>query len=34
MRYLGFGGKITAVPILAPNFNWIEDYKEKEDISF
>jgi parvulin-like peptidyl-prolyl isomerase len=34
MRYLGFGEKITAVPLLAPNFNWIEDYIEKAEITF
>ena len=29
LRYLGFGGKITAVPLLAPNNNWVEAYLKK-----
>jgi parvulin-like peptidyl-prolyl isomerase len=31
IRYLGFGGKITAVPLLAPNSNWVESYLKKLD---
>jgi hypothetical protein len=31
IRYLGFGGKITAVPLLAPNNNWVESYLKKLD---
>lgn len=31
IRYLGFGGKITAVPLLAPNNNWVELYLKKLD---
>lgn len=26
IRYLGFGGKVTAVPILAPNVDWAEQW--------
>ncbi len=25
-RFLGFGGRITAVPLLAPNVDWVEKY--------
>jgi hypothetical protein len=28
-RNLGFGGKITAVPLVAPDFNWVYEYFEK-----
>ena len=28
IRHLGFGGKMTAVPLVAPNFNWINQYLE------
>jgi len=27
IRYMGFGGKITAVPLLAPFTEWVEKYK-------
>ena len=26
IRFLGFGGKITAVPLLAPNCDWVQPY--------
>lgn len=26
IRFLGFGGKITAVPLLAPNSDWVQPY--------
>lgn len=26
IRFLGFGGKITAVPLLAPNADWVQPY--------
>jgi len=26
MRFLGFGGKMTAVPIIAPNVEWAEQW--------
>ena len=26
IRHLGFGGKVTAVPILAPNVDWVEQW--------
>jgi len=29
IRRLGFGGKITAVPLLAPNNSWVESYLKK-----
>lgn len=28
IRHLGFGGKVTAVPLVAPNFNWVIQYLE------
>ena len=31
-RYLGFGGRITAAPLIAPNNNWVEKWIEKMDI--
>ncbi|MBZ0198756.1 MAG: peptidylprolyl isomerase, partial [Ignavibacteriaceae bacterium] len=32
MRFLGFGGKITAVPLSAPNTEWIEPYIRSQSI--
>ncbi len=32
MRYIGFGGKITAVPLSAPNTGWIEPYIKSQSI--
>lgn len=29
IRYLGFGGKITAVPLVTPNNSWVESYLKK-----
>ncbi len=29
LRKLGFGGKITAVPIVAPNVDWVEPWQKK-----
>jgi hypothetical protein len=26
IRFLGFGGKMTAVPLLAPNVDWAEQW--------
>ena len=26
MRFLGFGGKVTAVPLIAPNVDWAEQW--------
>jgi len=26
IRYFGFGGSMTAVPMLAPDFQWMEEY--------
>jgi parvulin-like peptidyl-prolyl isomerase len=31
-RYLGFGGRITASPLIAPNTDWVEKWIEKIDI--
>ena len=31
-RYIGFGGKILAVPALYPHEDWIKDYKKPENI--
>ncbi len=28
-RYLGFGGKITAAPLMMPNVDWVEPYLKK-----
>lgn len=33
MRYLGFGGKMTAVPLSAPNTEWIEAYIKSQNIN-
>lgn len=32
LRKLGFGGKITAVPIVAPNVDWVQPWLEKIEI--
>jgi len=32
-RYLGFGGKITAVPLLAPNSEWVKSWLEQKNLS-
>jgi hypothetical protein len=29
VRYLGFGGKMNAVPLLSPNSSWVESYLKK-----
>jgi hypothetical protein len=29
IRQLGFGGKITAFPLVSPNFDWLKKYTEK-----
>lgn len=33
MRFLGFGGKITAVPMLAPNNDWVPQYLKLKEIN-
>ncbi len=30
MRFLGFGGKVTAVPLLVPNVDWAEEWIKKQ----
>lgn len=32
-RFLGFGGRITAVPLLAPNVDWVEPYLKSMNIA-
>jgi parvulin-like peptidyl-prolyl isomerase len=32
IRRLGFGGQITAVPIIAPNFDWVPQWLEKINV--
>ena len=32
-RYLGFGGQTTAVPILMPNVDWVDQYIENSNIA-
>lgn len=32
-RYLGFGGRITAVPLMAPNVDWVEPYLKSLNIN-
>jgi parvulin-like peptidyl-prolyl isomerase len=32
LRKLGFGGKITAVPIVAPNVDWVKPWQKKIEI--
>lgn len=32
LRKLGFGGKITAVPIVAPNVDWVQPWQKKIEI--
>jgi parvulin-like peptidyl-prolyl isomerase len=32
IRRLGFGGQITAVPIIAPNFDWVQQWLEKINV--
>ena len=32
LRKLGFGGKITAVPIIAPNVDWVQTWQKKIEI--
>lgn len=32
VRYLGFGGKITAFPLTVPNYSWYNDYKNRSKI--
>jgi hypothetical protein len=27
-RYMGFGGKMTAVPVIAPYVSWYEEWKK------
>jgi hypothetical protein len=31
-RYIGFGGKILAVPALYPHEDWIKDFKKPENL--
>lgn len=30
IRYLGFGGSLTAVPLVAPNTDWVEEWIKKQ----
>ncbi|MGB5849289.1 MAG: peptidylprolyl isomerase [Ignavibacteriaceae bacterium] len=32
LRKLGFGGKITAVPIVAPNVDWVQPWQKKIEV--
>jgi parvulin-like peptidyl-prolyl isomerase len=32
VRFLGFGGKITAFPLTVPNYTWYNDYKNRSKI--
>ncbi len=32
-RYLGFGGRITAVPLMAPNVDWVDPYLKSLNIN-
>jgi len=32
-RYLGFGGRITAVPLMAPNVDWVDPYLKSLNIT-
>ncbi len=32
LRKLGFGGKITAVPIVAPNVDWVQQWQKKIEV--
>jgi peptidyl-prolyl cis-trans isomerase C len=32
LRKLGFGGKVTAVPIVAPNVDWVQPWQKKIDV--
>jgi hypothetical protein len=31
-RYLGFGGRILAVPMTIPNYNWVQPWLEQEPL--
>jgi parvulin-like peptidyl-prolyl isomerase len=32
-RYFGFGGRLLAVPMTAPNYLWVKPYQEQEDLT-
>ena len=31
IRYMGFGGRITAAPLLAPQEDWIDEYFQRKN---
>jgi hypothetical protein len=32
IQYMGFGGRLPAVPTTTPFINWFEDFKKKKEL--